>query len=91
MLSEIYSAGLSGIDSFIVTVEVDGVYMELTHVYPDLTVHLTLFSAHIAQGEPQRLEHNDLRWITVDEIGAYPFCPADVEILARLRQTGRSV
>ena len=72
-----------------VTVSVGDVFMELTHVYPDLTVHLTLFSASIAQGEPQMLEHNDLRWITPREIPDYDFCPADEEILARLREESR--
>ena len=33
------------------------------------------------------LEHNDIRWITANEIGQYAFCPADEEILERLRQT----
>ena len=74
-----------------ITVEVGEPFTDVTHVYSDLTVHLTLFHARIAAGTPRLLEHNALRWITVAEIGAYPFCPADVEILARLRQTGRSV
>lgn len=69
-----------------VTLSVGDVFMEVTHVYPDLTVHLTLYHAVITQGEPKLLEHNDLRWITVDEIDAFDFCPADEEILARLKQ-----
>ena len=68
-----------------VTVAVWDVFMEVTHTYPDLTVHLTLFDAAIAEGVPQKLEHNDIRWLTVGEIDQYPFCPADEEILARLR------
>ena len=67
-----------------VTVSVGGVFMEVVHEYPDLLVHLTLFNAAIAEGTPQKLEHNDIRWITVDEIPNYHFCPADDEILARL-------
>lgn len=67
-----------------VTLSVGTVFMEVLHEYPDLTVHLTLYNATIAEGEPQKLEHNDIRWITVDEIGAYEFCPADEEILRRL-------
>ena len=59
--------------------------MEVTHEYPDLTVHLTLFRASILQGTPQKLEHNDIRWITVGEIDRYPFCPADEVILEQLR------
>ncbi len=70
-----------------VTVSVGEPFMEVTHTYPDITVHLVLFHASIAEGEPQMLEHNDIRWITADEIGQYAFCPADEEILERLRQT----
>ena len=69
-----------------VTVAVQDVFMEVDHVYPDLTVHLTLFNASIAEGIPQKIEHNDLRWITVEEIDQYPFCPADEEILRRLKE-----
>ena len=69
-----------------VTVAVEDVFMEVTHEYPDLTVHLTLFHARIAEGVPQKLEHHDIRWMTVEEIDDFPFCPADVEILARLKE-----
>ena len=69
-----------------VSVEVRDVFMEVDHVYPDLTVHLTLFNASIAEGIPQKIEHNDLRWITVEEIDQYEFCPADEEILRRLKE-----
>ena len=69
-----------------VTVAVRDVFMEVEHVYPDLTVHLTLFNASIVEGIPQKIEHNDLRWITVEEIDQYEFCPADEEILRRLKE-----
>jgi len=69
-----------------VTVAVRDVFMEVDHVYPDLTVHLTLFNASIAEGIPQKIEHNDLRWITVEEINQYEFCPADEEILRRMKE-----
>jgi 8-oxo-dGTP diphosphatase len=62
------------------------IFMEVVHEYPDLTVHLTLLRAEIAEGEPQMLEHNDIRWITPSEIPNYDFCPADEEILARIRE-----
>ena len=64
-----------------VTLSVDDVFMDVIHEYPDLTVHLTLFNATIAEGEPQKLEHNDIRWITPSEIANYEFCPADEGIL----------
>ena len=67
-----------------VILSVDEKFMDVVHEYPDLTVHLTLFNATIAEGTPQRLEHNDIRWITPQEIPNYDFCPADGEILATL-------
>lgn len=68
-----------------VEISVDGLFMELVHEYPDLTVHLSLFNASISQGTPQKLEHVDIRWITPEEIPQYDFCPADEEILKKIR------
>ena len=68
-----------------VTVEVGNVFMEVDHVYPDLTIHLTLFNARITEGAIRLLEHNDAKWITVNEIDDFDFCPADEEILERLK------
>ena len=68
-----------------VTIRVDDLYMEVVHPYPDMTVELSLFNAAIIQGEPQLLEHSEIRWITPDEIDSFDFCPADVEILAKLK------
>ena len=62
------------------------VFMEVTHDYPDITVHLTLFHAVITNGTPQLLEHNDLRWISAEEIPDYVFCPADEEILTGIQK-----
>lgn len=69
-----------------VTLSVGDVFMEVVHEYPDITVRLTLFNAVIAQGVPQKLEHNDIRWITPAEIPQYDFCPADVEILDKIME-----
>ena len=71
-----------------VEVAVGDIFLEVTHTYPDITVHLTLFHASIVQGVPQKLEHNDIRYITVDEIPQYEFCPADEVILQKLWQEG---
>lgn len=68
-----------------VTVRVGKVFMELIHKYPDMTVRLTLFNAVISHGVPKMLEHNDIQWITTQQIDDYAFCPADVDILAQLK------
>ena len=68
-----------------VTLSVGDVFMDVIHEYPDITVHLTLFNA-IAEGEPQKLEHNDIQWIMPSEIPNYEFCPADEEFLHKIGQ-----
>ena len=71
-----------------VTVAPGEIFMEVDHVYPDITIHLTLFRAAIAEGRPQKLEHADIRFIAPDQIPRYDFCPADADILARIMEKG---
>ena len=67
-----------------ITLSVGEIFMEVDHVYPDLTVHLTLFNATIAAGTPKLLEHNDMKWVHPQQIPEFDFCPADEEILKKL-------
>ena len=69
-----------------VTVDVGEVFMEVIHAYPDITVQLTLLHATIREGIPQKLEHHDIRWITPAQVDDFDFCPADVEILEKIKE-----
>ncbi len=69
-----------------VTVDVGELFFEVVHEYPDITVHLSVFLAWIAEGEPKMLEHVAIGWITPEEIPDYEFCPADESILAEIRR-----
>lgn len=69
-----------------ITIAPRNVFLTVIHEYPDLTVRLTLYNASIVSGTPKLLEHNDLRWITVQEIDSLEFCPADEEILKKLKE-----
>lgn len=69
-----------------ITVKVLSPFMEVTHTYPDITVHLSIFHCEIAEGTPIMLEHNDIRWITPAEISDYDFCPADAPIVERIKE-----
>lgn len=71
-----------------ITISVGDIFTEVTHTYPDLTIHLTVFNTEITAGVPRKLEHNDLRWITADELDRYAFCPADQSIVEKLRKGG---
>ena len=70
-----------------IMLSVGEVFMDVTHEYPDITVHLTLFNTVIADGTPKKLEHNDIKWITADEVTNYEFCPADKEILEKITES----
>ncbi len=69
-----------------ITVSVGPLFMEFVHVYPDVTIHLSVYETEIAEGEPQKLEHKDIRWATISELEQYDFCGADRVVLNRLRQ-----
>lgn len=62
-----------------------GVFMEVVHAYPDVTIHMTVYRAAITQGEPQCLEHSEIRFITAAEAENYAFCPADQAVVSRLK------
>lgn len=67
-----------------VSVEAGSLFTDVLHVYPDLTVHLSLYNARITKGEPKLIEHTESRWILPSEICEYDFCPADEQILKRI-------
>ena len=68
-----------------VRLEVGEAFAEVVYPYPDLTIHLTLYQAVIAEGAPKQLEHQAILWITPSEWRNYPFCPADAELLEQMQ------
>ena len=71
-----------------VTLAVGSLYTQAVHRYPDIHIRLSLYEAAIAEGDLERREHNDLRWIEASQIPSFTFCPADVDILAQIMRTG---
>ena len=69
-----------------ITVSVGEIFTQVFHEYPDIHIRLTLFNCTIAEGTPKLLEHNDLQWITPEQIPNFDFCPADEDILALIRK-----
>lgn len=76
------------LEELAITLNIGSTVMDVTYEYPDITIHLTLFNATIAEGVPKKLEHNDIRWITTREIQRYKFCPANQILLQRIRVDG---
>jgi 8-oxo-dGTP diphosphatase len=52
------------------------------HRYPDRSLRLIAFRCRIVDGAPQAGEHEELRWIGIDEAREYDFPEADIPILA---------
>ena len=68
-----------------VTISVGKELCSVTYDYPEVTVNLTVFFATIVSGEPKCLEHEEIRWITAEQIDDFEFCPADVEIIEKIK------
>lgn len=47
---------------------------------------LRIFSAELAGGEPEALEHNAVRWVTAGELPGLPWLPADRVLVPALQQ-----
>jgi len=59
---------------------------QTVHQYPDLSVQLHLFLSRIREGIPQRLEHEEIRWVRPEDVGNYDLCEADRELWAQVDQ-----
>lgn len=69
-----------------VEIAVGDLFYSHSHEYEDVIVNLFIYHAKIVQGAIQRLEHNDIKWISAKEIDNYTFCPADAEVLEIIKQ-----
>ena len=70
-----------------ISVNVNDLFTQVIHEYPDIHIRLSLFHCCIREGIPTLLEHHDLKWIRPSEIPEYDFCPADSDILALIQNT----
>ena len=67
------------------TVAVGDLFYDVVHVYPDIAIHLYLYRARADADAIRLLEHEEMRWVKSSEFDTLPFCPADQEILAALK------
>ncbi len=68
-----------------IDVGVERLFNEVTHAYPEKTVHLRFFVCSLISGEPQPLDCAALAWVTAEELGRYSFPAADAGLLASLQ------
>ncbi len=68
-----------------VIIETNDILEETIYHYDNFSVKLTFINAFIINGVPKLLEHEELRWVDVSKLENFEFCPADVEILIKIK------
>jgi mutator protein MutT len=58
---------------------------DLTHAYPEKTVHLCFYRCRWTRHEPQTLGCHAVEWVTADQLDRFPFPAADVRLLNKLQ------
>ncbi len=61
------------------------IFMQVDHDYPDIKIRLVVIESKLLAGPVRLLEHEDYRWVSKDELDRFKFCPADTEVLERLK------
>lgn len=72
-----------------VTVVTGAVLGESEHAYAHGVVRLVALHCTLVVGEPAALEHEAVRWLSVDELESVTWAPADVPLLLQVRAVMR--
>lgn len=70
-------------------IEAGDVLIETTYDYGDRVVRLIAVKALMVGGHIRLHDHDDIRWVTVHEMGDYLFAPADEAVVDHLLETHR--
>ena len=67
-----------------IEIESECIIDSVIHEYPEKTIRLTLISCSPKTGSiPKALEHQQIRWVTHEEMDALDFAPADRELIKK--------
>ena len=58
----------------------------VSHAYSHFKVTLNVFNCTYLSGEPQPIECDEIKWVTLDEIDNYPFPKANSQIINAIKQ-----
>jgi 8-oxo-dGTP diphosphatase len=65
-------------EEFGITAEVGAFLVSHVHHYPHLSIELLSYRATHVAGEFELRDHDEVRWVRPEEMGAYEFAPADL-------------
>ena len=67
-------------------VEVGELLMMVEYDYPEFHLVMDCFMCEVVSGELKLLEHEDARWLGVDDIDTVKWLPSDIEVVERLKE-----
>ncbi|OKH35440.1 DNA mismatch repair protein MutT [[Phormidium ambiguum] IAM M-71] len=67
-------------------VEVGDHLITIDHTYSHFHVTLNVYHCRHKSGEPQPIECDEIRWVTVDELPSYDFPVANLQIIQALKE-----
>ncbi|MGB3669737.1 MAG: A/G-specific adenine glycosylase [Phormidesmis sp.] len=68
-----------------IEIEVGDRLITIEHAYTHFKVTLNVFICKHLSGEPQLIECDEVKWVTLDEIDQYPFPKANSQIIAAMK------
>ena len=72
-----------------IEIEVGSRLITIEHTYTHFKVTLNVFNCKHLSGEPQPLESDEVKWVTLDEIDEYPFPKANSQIIEAMREQSK--
>jgi len=72
-----------------VEIAVGELFEEISHDYPEKSVHLKFFLCKLLSGEPEPLDCAAVKWIDKAGLDAHEFPAADAQLLEKLKDPGR--
>ena len=71
-----------------IEIEILKEFAQIDYQYPSGLFHFVFYLCTIAKGIPQKMVHKEICWVNACDLLQYPFCPADEDIVKRLRIYG---
>lgn len=69
-----------------IEIEPEGLFAEFPFAYPDREIYFYFIKAKIKSGEMKLNVHTAVKWVLPEEMKPEEFCPADKDIIARLKE-----
>lgn len=68
------------------TIAVDFHLVTIDHDYPKFHLHMACFVSHVAEGHLELHEHSSARWVDENTIDDVDWLPADLKVVAAIKE-----